>query len=160
MICKISTSFEDLSFLNPRNHLRSFCDNYSLRSLIKQPTWYKSPTNPTCIDLILTNRPQSFQSNCVLDTGLSDFHLMTLTVMKNVFKKLKPRIINYRSYKHFSNEAFRKSLLNKLSNKVFVTNYDGLLRFCCINTVFPLISAGPQISAAPLGIHIEISVFL
>ena len=27
-----------------------------------------------------------------------------------------------------------------------------------LNTVFPLISAGPQINAAPLGIHIEISV--
>ena len=28
-----------------------------------------------------------------------------------------------------------------------------------MNTVFPLISAGPQISAAPLGIHIEISAY-
>ena len=28
------------------------------------------------------------------------------------------------------------------------------------DTVFPLISAGPQISAAPLGIHIEISISL
>ena len=27
------------------------------------------------------------------------------------------------------------------------------------HTVFPLISAGPQISAAPLSIHIEISAF-
>ena len=47
-----------------------------------------------------------------------------------VFKKLKPRIINYRNYKHFSNEM----LLNKLSQEVFVTTDDNLQRFCYINT--------------------------
>ena len=58
---------------------------------MKQPSCYKSTTNPTYIDLILTNR---LQGTCVLLTGLSGFHLMTLAVMKKVFKKLKPRIIN------------------------------------------------------------------
>ena len=53
--------------------------------------------------------------------------------MKKVFEKLKPRIINYRSCKYFSNEAFRKSLLNKLSKEDFVTNDGDLQRFCCIN---------------------------
>ena len=46
---------------------------------------------------------------------------------------MKRRIINHRSYKYFSNEAFRKSLLNKLSKEVFPTNDDGLQRFSCIN---------------------------
>ena len=77
---------------------KSFCDNYSLKSLVKQPKCYKRPTNSTCIDLILCNQPESFQSISVLEIGLSDFHLRTLTVMKKVFKKLKPRIINYRTY--------------------------------------------------------------
>ena len=77
---------------------KSFCDNYSLKSLVKQPKCYKHPTNSTCIDLILCNQPESFQSISVLEIGLSDFHLMTLKVMKKVFKKLKPRIINYRTY--------------------------------------------------------------
>ena len=35
-----------------------------------------------------------------------------------------------------------------------------LLRLKKKDTVFPLISAGPQISAAPLDIHIEISASL
>ena len=30
--------------------INSCCDNYSLRSLIKQKTCYKNPTNPTGID--------------------------------------------------------------------------------------------------------------
>ena len=69
----------------------------------------------------------------MLQTGLSDFHLMTVTVMRNIFKKLKPRTINYRPYKHFSNEAYRESLLHELSKEVFVNNNDGLQRFCDIN---------------------------
>ena len=53
--------------------------------------------------------------------------------MRKIFKKLKPRTINYRSYKHFSNEAYRESLLHKLSKEVFVSNGDGFQRFCDIN---------------------------
>ena len=111
-------------------HMKTFCENYNLQNLIKQPTCYKNPSRPTSIDLILTNVPRSFQSTCVIETGLSDFHLMTLTVMKKSFKKFQPRIINYRSYKHFSNDTFRKDLIDKLSNEKFVINDDGLKRFC------------------------------
>ena len=53
--------------------------------------------------------------------------------MRKIFKKLKPRTINYRSYKHFSNEAYRESLLHELSKEVFVNNDDGLQRICDIN---------------------------
>ena len=101
--------------------MKIFCDSYSLTSLIKQPTCYKNPSHPKCIDLILTNVPRSFQTTCVIETGLSDFHLMTLTVMRKSFKKLKPRVINYRSYKHFSNEVFRKSLLENLNRRLLIT---------------------------------------
>ena len=111
-------------------HMKTFCENYNLQNLIKQPTCYKNPSRPTSIELILTNVPRSFQSTCVIETGLSDFHLMTLTVMKKSFKKFQPRIINYRSYKHFSNDTFRKDLIDKLSNEELVINDDGLKRFC------------------------------
>ena len=106
-------------------NMKSFCENYNLKSLIKQTTCYKNPNKPTCIDLILTNVPRMFQSTCVLETGLSDFHLMTVTVMRKSFKKMRPRVINYRSYRDFPNETFRVSLMNNLSNEVFVNN-DGL----------------------------------
>ena len=110
--------------------MKTFCESYSLQNLIKQPKCYKNPSIPTCIDLILTNAPLSFESTSVIETGLSDFHLMTLTVMKKSFKIIQPRIINYRSYKHFSNDTFRKDLIDKLSNEKFVINDDGLKRFC------------------------------
>ena len=89
--------------------MKTFCDIYSLTGLIKQPTCYKNPSHPKCHDLILTNEPRSFQTTCVIETGLSDFHLMTLTVMRKSFKKLKPGVINYRPDKHL-NEIFRESL--------------------------------------------------
>ena len=93
-------------------HMKCFCDNYNLKSLTKQPTCYKNLDNATCIDLLLTNAPRSFPSTCVLETELSDFHLMTLTVMRKIFKKSQPRIINRRSYKNFSDEKFKSCLLN------------------------------------------------
>ena len=113
-------------------NMKTFCNSYSLTSLIKQPTCYKNPSHPKCIDLTLTNVPHSFQTTYVIETGLSDFHLMTLTVMRKSFKKLKARVINYRSYKHFSNEVFRESLLGKLSQQTFVYNDYGFERFCNI----------------------------
>ena len=113
-------------------HLKFFL-KHNLINLIKQPTCYKNPDNPTCIDLILTNDPRTFQSTCVIETGLSDFHLMTLTIMRKTFKNQRPRIINYRSFKHFSNEEFRKSLIDNLSNQIYVNNDDGLNRFCKIS---------------------------
>ena len=53
--------------------------------------------------------------------------------MRKVFKKFQPRIINYRPYKHFSNEAYRESLINKLTLENFVNNDDGFQRFCDIS---------------------------
>ena len=132
-----STTYEKVLILGDFNvrieeqHMKVFCDNYNLTSLIKQATCYKNPNNPTCIDLILSNTPRSFQSTCVIETGLSDFHLMTLTVMKKSFRKFHPRLINYRSY--FSNEPFRECLLEKLSKEVFENNAERLERFCDIN---------------------------
>ena len=56
--------------------MSSFCDTFDLTSLMKEPTCYKSPDNLSCIDLILTNKPLSFQNSYVAETGLSDFHRM------------------------------------------------------------------------------------
>lgn len=74
-------------------YTESFCENYGLKNLIKQPKCYKNPINPTCTDLILKNIPQSFQSTGVLETGQFDFHMMTLIVMRKCFKKFQRRII-------------------------------------------------------------------
>ena len=110
-----STKYEKIFIMGDFNveiddpKMQTFCEVYNFKSLIKQPTCYKNPVKPSCIDFMLTNIPCMFQSTCVIETGLSDFHLMTVTVLRKTFKKVRPRIINYRSFKHFSNEAFRVS---------------------------------------------------
>ena len=38
------------------NHMKCFCDIYGLETLIKKPTCYKNSENPTCIELMLTNK--------------------------------------------------------------------------------------------------------
>ena len=62
--------------------------------------------SPTCIDLMLTNKLRSFQIKCVIETGLSDFRKMTISVLKMRFRKLPPKVINYRVFKKFDNERF------------------------------------------------------
>ena len=115
-------SLGDFNVETNDQNIKTFCDSYSLTSFIKQATCYKNPSHPKCIELILTNVPRSFQTTCVIETGLSDFHLVTLTVMTKSFKKLKVTVINFRTYKHFSNEIFREDLLEKLSQQTFVNN--------------------------------------
>ena len=75
-------------WVNEQN-MQSFCETYDLKSMTKQHTCYKNLNSPTCIYLILTNVPRSFQSTFVVKTGLLDFHLMTLTVMRKSFQKIR-----------------------------------------------------------------------
>ena len=75
----LSSDYEKIIFLRDftvtdgEHHVKSFCTNFDLKSLIRQPTCYKYSSNPACIDLILTNIPRNFQSACVVETRLSLF---------------------------------------------------------------------------------------
>ena len=95
--------------------MNNFCSLYNLKNLIKSPTCFKNPDNLTCIDLILTNKHRSFQNTSVIETGLSDFHRLTITLMRVNFQKQIPKVLNYRNYKLFNNELFRNDLLMEFS---------------------------------------------
>ena len=97
------------------SYLEEFCASYNLKNLIKQPTCFKNLENPTCINHILTNHPKSFHLSSVFETGLSDFHKLTLTVLKVFLAKHKPKIIQYRDFNQFDNASFRTDLLQELS---------------------------------------------
>ena len=47
----------------------------------------------------------------MLEAGLSDFHKMTVTVMRAYFVKQTPKVVYYRDYKKFSNDLFRNDIL-------------------------------------------------
>ena len=56
---------------------------------------------------MLINPYRSFQNSCVIKTGLSDFHKITATVMNTQFQHQKPKTINYRNYRTFSENEKR-----------------------------------------------------
>ena len=95
--------------------MNDFWKNYNLSSHLRESTCYKNPENPSCIDLFLTNSPNSFQNSSVVDTGLSDVHRMTVTVMKTSFQRLPPKIRHYKDCSNCDSNIYRVSLSNKLS---------------------------------------------
>ena len=94
--------------------MKDFCETYHLENLIKDQTCYKSAENPSSIDVMLTNKKSSFQNSMTVETGLSDCHKMTVTVMKRYFKKKDPITITYRHLKSFDGIKFRENIRNKL----------------------------------------------
>ena len=104
--------------------MNNFCELYNLKNLVKEPTCFKNPENPKMIDLILTNKPRSFQNTTNIETGISDCHMMTVTVMKSYYKKAPPKIISYRDYKNYSHANFRKELDEKLLQYDEPLSYD------------------------------------
>ena len=124
-----SSSYDNIVIMGDFNSepnessMSEFCELYDLKNLIHSATCFKNPNKPSCIDLILTNRPKSFHNSSVIETGLSDFHKLTLTVMKVFYQKQEPTIIQYRDYKGFSNEEFRNEMSHELKNAK-ITDYD------------------------------------
>ena len=96
--------------------LNDFCDIYILENLVKEPTCYKNPDNLSCIDLFLTNRPRNFQCTATIETGISNFHKLVVTVLKTFYKRQRPKIIHDRNYKNFENNNFRQDLKIELLN--------------------------------------------
>ena len=93
---------------------------------------YEDTKNPSCIDLILTSEARSFQSTCVIETGLSGSHRMTISVLKMHFHKLPPKVISDRDFKNFGNERFMNSLQSALHNQNgdYVKNPDLFFNIC------------------------------
>ena len=115
-------------------NMKDFCQIYGCKNIVKGKTCFKNPINPTCIDLIIANRPKSFQESKVIEIGLSEFHKMSLTVMKVFCNKQKPKIIQYRQYKGFCNEAFMHELesalarFSQISFGIFKSTVDNILQ--------------------------------
>ena len=122
LVDKHSSSFDNFIFIRyfkvstNHNSVINFCDLNGLRNLINAPTCYKNFDNPISIDLIPTNRPSFFQRSAVFETGLSDFHLLTITEFKTSFQKREPKIIKYRDYKNFDHSKFRSEIFKRNFN--------------------------------------------
>ena len=140
------SKYENVIFLGNFNAgvletaMTSFCEPYNLKSITKQFTCFKNPKKPSCIELILKNRAKSFQSTCVIETGLSDFHRMAVSVLKMHFRKLPPKVITYRNFSNYNNANFINSLndvLNEHENQEHLLNDpDCFYKVCVMKNMF------------------------
>ena len=112
--CENFIKLGDFNIEEKQAEIKTFTEIYQLKNLIKEPTCFKSD-NPKCIDLILTNRSSSFQNSGTIETGLSDFYSMVVTVLKGGFIKRGPKIILYRDYSKFEVNNFRQARKDSLN---------------------------------------------
>ena len=116
-------------------------NKHRFKALNEGPTCFKNFNNPSWIDLFLTNSSKSFEKCFTLETGISDFHKLIITILKATPDKLPPRIMKYRDYKNFESKAFNKKLQVSLKN--FDMNSSSFVEFKTIfmellNKIVPL----------------------
>ena len=87
---------------------------YNCQNIIKDKTCFKDLHNPSCVNLFMTNRLKSFQNSMEIETGLSGFHKMSLTVMNDFYKKKRPNILRYWNYRNFE----KKLYINEVKNSI------------------------------------------
>ena len=98
--------------------MMSLCNSYKLTNLL---------------DLILTKKPRSFQNTSVLETVLSDFHWMTVSVMKMTFRKLSPKRFSYQDYRNFDNSECMNSIhcvLSTEENEIQHKDLNAFFKIC------------------------------
>ncbi len=91
-----------------KQELLNFTRTMDLSQLIKEPTRLTDKSR-TLIDVILVNNEHRIIDSGVVPFSLSD-HYLIYCVLKAGVTKGPPRIIEYRSYKHFDVNAFIKDL--------------------------------------------------
>ena len=71
----------DFNLTNTNADLASFTSENGLHNLIDEPTCFKSVNNPTCIDHIWVSNKKIFMKSKPIETGISDFHKLIVTIM-------------------------------------------------------------------------------
>ena len=82
------------------SNIENFMENYDIYNLMKEPTCYKS-NPPKCYDFILTNKKYSYINTGTYETGLSDHHKLTYTVLKTEVVNLNPLLFHTDAIKLF-----------------------------------------------------------
>ena len=72
-------------------------------------------TNPSSIDHIITNMTSLFMKSCTVETGISDYHKLIMSICRMAFAKGKSEKLCYRYYKNFDSKLFEDILIKNLS---------------------------------------------
>ena len=104
--------------------LSEFLNEHNTKNIVKNKTCFKTIENPSCVDLIMTDKPGSFQHRNVFETGISDHHKLLTRVVKAKFTKAWPKYVHYHNYKNFNEQEFKLGLRSKLEVDVVDGNYE------------------------------------
>ena len=98
----------DFNLVIENKHFEELLNLFNLKNLISSPTCFQS-TNPTSIDLILTNQEELFSNSNTCEVGISIHHHL-------VNKYRSTKTLFYRDYKKFEENKLAKYLTPKLQN--------------------------------------------
>ena len=101
--------------------METFLYQHNLTNIVKEGTCFKKSSNPSTINVFLTNNSSCFQNTKTFFTALSYFHKLVTTTLKISIPKNKSLQIIYRNYKHFSNDSFNDGLKLAFSNTYIQT---------------------------------------
>ena len=87
-----------------RNILADFLDIYDYNNLVTEATCFKG--TPSLLDVILSNKKRKIIDIKCIKNSISDFHSIVIASTRCHIPDMNPRIIHYRSLKHFDNAAF------------------------------------------------------
>ena len=91
----------DFNLTIDNKSLENFMTTFDLECLIKKPTCFQS-SNPTCIDLILTNKKEFLKNVDVIEVGISDHHSLIVTALKSILLKGNAKTKHCRDYSFFN----------------------------------------------------------
>ena len=108
----------DLNMSESDPDLQDFLAHIDGKCLVKEPTCFKNAQSPSTVDHFITNSPSLFQNTNAFNIGLSDFHLLIVTVLKVGIPKQEPKTVTYRSFRNYDEQKFRYELRNELKKDV------------------------------------------
>ena len=111
----------DFNLTIDNKSLEDFTSTFDLECLLRKPTCFQS-SNPTCKDLILTNKKEFFKNTDVSEVGISDHHSLIVTALKSQLLKGNAKTKLYRDYSSFNIDHFKEDLDNNLKNNS-ITEY-------------------------------------
>ena len=75
---------DDFDVKESETILSEFLNAFNAKNIVKNKICFKRIENPTCVDLIITDKPGSFQHTNIFETGISDHHELVTTVYKGL----------------------------------------------------------------------------
>ena len=85
---------------------------FCLENLIKEPNCFQSIVPTTFV----TNQKSLFMKSSAYESGLSDCHKLTATILRKSITRRNPRTILYRGYKVFDQKKFDNQLRSQLAS--------------------------------------------